>query len=185
MSDHSVKRLKNQLDLVEKQTDELIGILKEKKQVQTKGVQLISYFSYSVNIMYDGGEHLLLGNFTIQNLGSEDITNPYICIKLPENGLFQLNGKIVNPEHKNKAQVDGWERFTEEGESQDYWLRPIKHQRITPEENLVFSNFQIKWQPEASYQAAVLAYVYSDQTPKGIPALNSINISGQLKGGSS
>ncbi|MGP4072098.1 hypothetical protein ACTWQB_06050 [Piscibacillus sp. B03] len=173
MSHPTIERLSNHLKSIEHQKDQLKSLLKA-----NSNPSIISYFAYSINYSHQGSNNLIIGHFIIHNLGTKELKNPYLCLQLPESGVFQLTGKIVSTKQKQKVQVGAWERFTEEGPSTTYWLRPVNQNKLAPGDKVTFSNFQIKWQSAEPYKGAILAYVYTDDMPDGLPALNSISVSG-------
>ena len=73
-------------------------------------VNIISYFTYSLNISHDPEqESLCLGSYHVHNIGNHPITNPYICIKIPEESPFYFSGRYVYADFKQslKVPVDG------------------------------------------------------------------------------
>ncbi|WP_240468598.1 hypothetical protein [Gracilibacillus sp. YIM 98692] len=161
--------------------------LKEMKSLVTeikasKKFQVISYFTYSLNISHEPGrENFCLGSYHIQNIGGEPLTNPYICIKVSSDSVFDFSGKYL---YKNSRQTvrltNAWERLNEPTDKEEFWLKPNDKRTLEPSETVTFPNFQIKWLPEASYSGSIQGFTYGDEITQGINALNQININGKV-----
>ena len=72
------------------------------KLIIPDSVNIISYFTSSFNISYNPDEEsLCLGSYHIRNIGNQPITNPYLCIKLPEDSPFSSQeGMFMNISHQ-------------------------------------------------------------------------------------
>ena len=113
--------------------------------------------------------------------GIEPITNPYICIKLPEQSPFSFSGKYVYDNFKRTLKTPGgWQRINEKENKEEYWLKPLGKQSIEPNETLSFSDFQVKWMPTQSYAGSIMGFTYSDELKDGIAVLNPINLNGSV-----
>lgn len=145
-------------------------------------VSLISYFTSSFNISYDSEqESLCLGSYHIRNIGSEPVTNPYVCIQLPKDSPFYFSGRYVHenftPNLKTQGQYQ-WERFNDKSSTEEYWLRPVGKTIIEQNETISFTNFQIKWSHNLSYSGTIMGFTYCDQLTDGAAVLNPINLNG-------
>ncbi|GAA0454231.1 hypothetical protein [Alkalibacillus silvisoli] len=154
-------------------------------QTVKKEHDVLSYFTFSLSMDDLGGEHLAIGSYHIQNIGSKPIKAPYICFKFSDDHPFEFFGKYVsarsdsNSNNQIRRQTQGeWERIHHSEQNNEIWLKPSQEVTIQPDEQLSFSNFQLKWQGDRSYQATMLGFTYSDQMPSGTPAINQFNISG-------
>lgn len=146
-------------------------------------LNIISYFTYSLNISHEPEpESLCLGSFHVRNMGSQAITNPYVCIKVSKESPFSFSGKYVYDNFKQSLKVaDGWERTNEKTDKEEFWLKPLGKASIEPNETISFSNFQITWSPKESYAGSITAITYSDQLKDGIAAINPINLNGTVQ----
>lgn len=145
-----------------------------------KKLQVISYFTYSLNITHDKEkENFSLGSFHIQNLGDLPLTNPYICIKVSPEAPFEFSGKYVyRNANQRMGMADAWERINDAMDKEEYWLKPANKQTLEPQETLSFSNFQVKWIPNSSYSGSIMGFIYGDELKDGLSSLNQLNISG-------
>lgn len=145
-------------------------------------INIISYFTYSLNISHDPEqESLCLGSYHVHNIGSLPITNPYICIIIPEDSPFSFSGRYVYENFKQSLKSAGeWERINEKTNTEEFWLRPLGKASIEANETISFSNFQIKWSPTTSYAGSIMGFTYSNQLEDGIAVINPINLSGAL-----
>ena len=72
-------------------------------------INIISYFTYSLNISHDPEqESLCLGSYHVHNMGSQPITNPYICIKVPKESPFSFSGRYVYENFKQSLKSCRW-----------------------------------------------------------------------------
>lgn len=142
--------------------------------------QLISYFTYSLNLSHGmNGENFCLGSYHIRNIGYKTITNPYICIHLPKDSPFSFTGKYVYPDKLQRLKNPNmWERMNDRENLEQFWLKPLEHQSIRPNETITFSNFQIKWTPTERYTGSIMGFTYSEAHQEGLAAINAINLSG-------
>ena len=145
-------------------------------------INVISYFTYSLNISHDPEqESLCLGSYHIHNTGNHPITNPYICIKIPEESPFSFSGRYVYEDFKQSLKnASEWERINEKTNTEEFWLKPLGNASIEPNETISFSNFQIKWSPTKSYAGSIMGFTYSDQSKDGIIVINPINLNGTI-----
>ncbi|WP_394184815.1 hypothetical protein [Metabacillus halosaccharovorans] len=173
-----IKKIKHHEDQTELYLIEIKKLLSNTQHVP----HMISYFTYSINISHNiSTESMIIGTFHIRNIGKNDITHPYICIKLSPDAPIHFSGKYVNKKNSLSSNPNGaWERINEQTNKNEYWLKPIGTVTIGPSETITFSNFQIKWKPEKSYNASVSGFSYCDEIQNGIPAVNQIYISGSF-----
>lgn len=145
-------------------------------------LNILSYFTYSLNISHDPEqESLCLGSYHVHNIGNHSITNPYICIKVPEESPFSFSGRYVYDNFKQSLKSAGeWERINEKTNTVEFWLRPLGKASIEPNETISFSNFQIKWSPTKSYSGSIMGYTYSNQLEDGVAVINPINLNGTI-----
>ncbi|GEN45544.1 hypothetical protein [Alkalibacillus haloalkaliphilus] len=166
------------------QRSEYVNQIKQKIEQSTKkDYDVLSYFTFSLNMDEEGGEHLALCSYLIMNMGSQPITGPYICFKFSDEHPFEFFGKYVNSDSNGnnevRRQAQGeWERIHHSELKNEIWLKPSHEVTIQPGEQLSFPNFQLKWQGDLPYQATMLGFTYSDQKPSGTPAINQFNITG-------
>jgi hypothetical protein len=174
------QKIKQMDQIVTSNIDELKNIITDIKIKHD--VNVISYFTYSLDISHNKEqENLLIGTYHIRNLGNKPITNPYICIKLPQNSPFTFSGKIINNKNKILMSAPGaWERINDEASSQEFWLKPITVQLLPPSEGITFQNFQLKWIALDSYSGNIMGFTYCDEFKDGKPAINQISISGNI-----
>jgi len=147
-----------------------------------KDFQVISYFTYSLNISHEQGrENFILGSYHIQNLGGIPLSNPFICIKVSEDSPFDFSGKYLNKDTMQKMNLpNAWERMNDAQDKQEFWLKPASISKLEPKEILSFSNFQVKWTPESSYAGSIMGFTYGDEMENGMNAFNQINIGGSI-----
>ncbi len=160
--------------------NEIKSLVTEVKSI--KDFQIISYFTYSLNIFHgQGNENYSLGSYHIKNIGGKPLTNPYICIKLSSDSPFEFSGKYFYKDSKQKMRLaNAWERINDPLDKQEFWLKPTEKQVLNPSETLSFSNFQVKWLPESSYGSSIMGFTYGVEIKDGISSLNQINISGTI-----
>ncbi len=177
-----INRVEEKINELKKQTNFYVHEIKQMVGELTisDSVNVISYFTSSFNISYDPiQESLCLGSYHIRNIGNQPITNPYLCIKLPEDSPFSFSGRYVY-EHfaPNLKGNSSWERINDQSSKEEFWLRPIGKTTIEPNETLSFSNFQIKWSHNLSYSGSIMGFTYCDQLEDGVAVLNPINLNG-------
>ncbi|MDQ0350208.1 hypothetical protein J2R98_000011 [Alkalibacillus filiformis] len=172
------------IDEWRQQRSEYFKQIKQKIEQSTKkDYDVLSYFTFSLNMDEEGGEHLALGNYVIENIGSQPITGPYICFKFSDEHPFEFFGKYTssnsngNEQSRRQAQAE-WERIHHSEQKNEIWLKPSQEMTINPGEQLSFPNFQLKWRGDMPYKATMLGFTYSDQKPSGTPAINQFNITG-------
>ncbi|SDN10385.1 hypothetical protein SAMN05216498_1480 [Tenuibacillus multivorans] len=183
------KRFQQKLSELNDQTHHYLSELRELISQMDfnsgQSLQTISYFTFSMNISHDlDMENLILGTYHIHNLSEQNISNPYICIKLSSGTPFMFSGKYIYPDSQKQIRTPGaWERMNDREDKEEYWLRPLDREIIEPNEMITFPNFQIKWSPDKSYSGSVMGFTYSDQFQDGMASLNQINLSGNVSSG--
>lgn len=160
--------------------DKIKNLIAEPNNFTQKNI--ISYFTYSLNISHDPEqESLCLGSYHVHNIGNHPITNPYICIKVPEESPFSFSGRYVYENFKQSLRSAGeWERINEKTNTEEFWLRPLGITSIEPNETISFPNFQIKWSPTKSYAGSIMGFTYSDLWKDGVAVINPINLNGTI-----
>lgn len=145
-------------------------------------MKVISYFTYSLNISHNTEQDsICLGSYHIYNLGTEAITNPYFCIRVPKESPFSFSGQYVYEHLRQSMKNTGeWERINDENNQEEFRLKPLAQKEIKPNETLSFPNFQIKWSHAESYAGSITAITYCDQLKEGIAVINPININGTI-----
>ena len=74
----------------------------------------------------------------------EPITNPYVCIKIPEQSPFSFSGKYVYENFKQTLKTPGgWQRINEKENKEEYWLKPLGKESIEPNELVFFQIFRL------------------------------------------
>ncbi|MFE6170461.1 hypothetical protein ACFVP8_21690 [Viridibacillus arvi] len=173
--EEKINELKKQTNFYVHEIKKMVG-----KLVIPDSVNVISYFTSSFNISYNPDEeNLCLGSYHIRNIGNQPITNPYLCIKLPEDSPFSFSGKYVYEHFAPKLKGNSsWERINDQSSKVEFWLRPIGKTTLEPNETLSFPNFQIKWGHNLSYSGSIIGFTYCDQLEDGVVVLNPINLNG-------
>lgn len=156
--------------------------IKEALSSRMHRLDCIAYFTYALHLAHDAtDESFCLGSFHIQNTGNQPLTNPFIHITLSPEAPFSLHGKFVSTQTTLSTRLTGgWERMNDRANRFEFHLRPIDKPSIQPGETLLFSNFQLNWQPSNSYFGSMTGTLFCDQHPDGVAALNSININGTV-----
>lgn len=174
-------QLEEKILLLQNQTKSYVQEIKElvEKLPTYKNINVISYFTSTFNISHNlEQESLCLGSYHVYNIGNEPLINPYICIRLPENSTFSFSGRYVHERFKpTSAGSNEWVRTMNTTNKNEFWLKPISKTTVEPNEVLSFSNFQIKWSPNKSYEGSISGFTFCDQLQDGISVLNPINLS--------
>lgn len=158
----------------------------EKKPSVTKAQAL---FTYSILLPEPTEEEtLVIGDFVIQNLGTEALQNLMICIRIHPKTAAELSGKIAtyslshnDPKVLTESAAEwtftyeNWrERIKHDGE---YWIRPIHRQKLLPNEEIRLANVHIRIKKIDGAPSTVIdGFVYCNELPNGISSLNSIII---------
>ena len=173
--EEKINELKKQTDFYVHEIKQMVG-----KLIIPDSVNVMSYFTSSFNISNNPDEeNLFLGSYHILNVGNQPITNPYLCIKLPEDSPFSFSGKYVYEHFAPKLKGNSsWERIKDQSSKVEFWLRPIGKTTLEPNETLSFPNFQIKWGHNLSYSGSIIGFTYCDQLEDGVVVLNPINLNG-------
>ncbi|MFJ7669159.1 hypothetical protein ACIQXI_18970 [Lysinibacillus sp. NPDC097195] len=173
--EEKIKDLKEQSTFYVREIKKLVEALDFQKTVS-----VVSYFTTSFNISYDSEqESLCLGSYHIRNIGNQPVTNPYLCIKLPEDSPFSFSGRYVYEHFSQSLKTAGsWERIHDTSDNTEFWLKPIGKTTIEPNETISFTNFQIKWSHNLSYAGTITGFTYCDELQEGVLVLNPINLNG-------
>ncbi|SER76363.1 hypothetical protein SAMN04487944_109168 [Gracilibacillus ureilyticus] len=155
--------------------------IRELVEGMKSSLQIVPYFTYSLQVSHHSHkENYILGTFHVQNVGHQAVNNPMICIKLTPPELFEFSGKYVYPDTKQPMQLaNAWERMNEAANKEEFWLRP-KKESIAPGETISFSNFQVKWLSDTTYNGSIQGFVYTDEMKEGLHAVNQIQINGTI-----
>ena len=184
MADQSGNDIEAKVAELQHQTKYYLAEIKNRLEEfeQPDKASLLSYFTHTIIISHDPNqESLCLGSYHITNIGNQSITNPYLCIRIPQELPFSFSGKYVYKNFKQALKSsDGWERINEKENSEEFWLKPLGKSTIKPNETISFSNFQIKWTPTKSYSGSIMGFTYSDEIKDGIAVINPINLSGSV-----
>ncbi|MBA2872149.1 hypothetical protein HNQ85_002439 [Anoxybacillus calidus] len=152
-------------------------------------VKLQSFFNYSLLLPGTSEDELLIfGDFTMDNIGTEPLHEPMICIRIKPIHAGKLSGKITTQplkttgenfllaEHSSTEWTfvhENWREIIKN--NGEYWLKPLYHSTLEPSELLQFHNFEIQARKTDDKHALVIeGYVYCKEFPKGIPSLNNI-----------
>ncbi|WP_111646425.1 hypothetical protein [Paranoxybacillus vitaminiphilus] len=162
--------------------------LQKEQQHSQPIIKLQSFFNYSFFFPETNEDDLLIfGNFMIDNIGTEPLHEPMICIRIKPIHAGKLSGKISTKQVKMEENFllsehsstewtfvhENWrESIKNNGE---YWLKPLHHSTLAPCKVLQFHNFEIRARKTDDENALVVeGYVYCKELPKGIPSLNNI-----------
>jgi hypothetical protein len=150
------------------------------------------YFDYQLLIPEsEESPYLILGNMLIKNTGNMDLLNPVICLQATPADGVQVKGRIIPPKMVDALGVQsadgnsatGWQYmeddwFQQAKERGEYWIRPIRHLRISPGETETFSNFQINIsKPEKGGTVMVQGVVFFNDKDLRFPSNNRVMIS--------
>ncbi|NBJ71655.1 MULTISPECIES: hypothetical protein [Clostridia] len=179
-----MKSIQTKLLHLQQMNDAYVRKLKSlAKELKPKQIQIISYFTYSLNLSHEeDGENFIIGSFHVKNIGIKPLHNPFICLKLKSEDIFDFSGKYFYQDTQQNMQLaDAWIRMNDKDNQEEFWLKPSSQQLLNPQETLTFQNFQLKWSPIISYNGSVTGFVYGDEIEDGVSALNQMSISGNVK----
>ncbi|MFC0296648.1 hypothetical protein [Geobacillus jurassicus] len=187
---HRLPEMENKISTIEKELQAVKQALKELKnssQQKHDEIQAISYFTYSLLLPKTTGyKGTVIGNFTIRNIGSIPLENPFICLRVTPKEHIALSAKLGDDvqydRRVNPVVMEAWQYMTEQAkqmveEKGEFWLKPIRVSRIEPGQNLSFSNFQFQihmGEEQTTYKME--GFFFCQQLPDGIRALNHIAI---------
>jgi hypothetical protein len=157
--------------------------VKEKKRIEVQ-----SWFNYTIMLPSndeDEQEVIIVGNYFIQNTGTETLNNPIICIRTNPPGDVRLGGKIGSLTHTG-LMIDGsnggsWEYINQDGKEKrtktgEYWLKPKDIQQLPPGDRITFAN-QLSFTLLQNQELIIVeGFCYFDELRKGIASLNKITI---------
>lgn len=148
-----------------------------------------TFFNYAIWLAEYALEEekvIIFGSFIIENNGKTPLHDLVVCIRLEPHHAGKLSGKIsISPEaHENTLYeaAEQWqfahEKWREKiRESGEYWIKPTSKKELLPNEQLIFSNFEISLQkPANTHSIIVEGFAYCHELPKGITANNRIII---------
>jgi hypothetical protein len=138
-----------------------------------------AFFNYSLILPEEKDEDVLvIGDFVIDNIGNTPLHETIVCIRLNPPEEAKLSGKIaINPWKNDESfntewtfASDDWrEKIKTNGE---YWIKPLQHTTLMPNEQLRFQNFEIR----TKQTVVVEGFVYCKEIPKGTSSMNNIII---------
>ncbi|OQM46640.1 hypothetical protein B6A27_05640 [Anoxybacillus sp. UARK-01] len=149
-----------------------------------------AFFAYSLLLPETSEEEIIvIGDFVIQNIGNEPLSNLIVCIRSSPKRAGELSGKIATKplpadSHASDAAnetmlewtfaYEDWKEKIKEGE---YWLKPTHMKKLMPNEELRFSHFEMRInQIEDIRSVVVNGFVYCNEIPRGLASLNHIII---------
>jgi hypothetical protein len=151
-------------------------------------IKLQSFFNYSFLLPETNEDELLLfGDFTLDNIGTEPLHEPMICIRIKPIRAGKLSGKITTKPLKTEENFllaepastewtfvhENWREIIKN--NGEYWLKPVHHSLLAPSQLLQFHHFEIRASKTTEESALVVeGYAYCKEFPKGIPSLNNI-----------
>ncbi|KAB7705986.1 hypothetical protein F9802_13045 [Bacillus aerolatus] len=123
-------------------------------------------------------KQMMVGSFSIKNNSNHPLTSPVILIKVKSDTAIDFSGKFAHAKQTGKNHNFSWERLEgeEEGAQMDFWLKPIRVEKISPGEVLTFKNFQIGFSLLESNNILIEGFAYFAEKKSGVSSLNTINI---------
>lgn len=175
-----LQTLKEKLTQLEKefnQTKQTVEQMMSVKANQSDNHSIYCYFTFSMILNYNSTNHLIMGNFYIQNISNKILHSPIILLKINTKTEFNFTGKYKSSNQDSKTYNFLWERLAVEDldPTTHYCFKPTKTDQIAPNEQLGFQSFQIVIPKDA--QISVEGFTYFNESNDGIPAINSIHIS--------
>lgn len=165
---------------------------KELRQSDIPDLRAEVYFDHQVVIpRSEDDSYLIVGNMYIKNIGNQNLSNPYICLRITPIDGIQLQGQIIPPnlvdtvgvQSFNGESATGW-RYLEEDwlnkakEKGEYWISPIQPLLIPPGEIEIFPNFQLSIpKKERNETFTMQGMVYFKDHNLQVPSNNRITLS--------
>ncbi|PLR80743.1 hypothetical protein CVD25_08405 [Bacillus canaveralius] len=181
MINELVNELESKINLMKGESEAFKAKVRELLSVKRSSAKrLLPFFSYSIILDNNAnGKHTIYGNFNIINHSPSPLYNPKFVLKIKSDHAFDFSGKYIMPTQHIKIENLQWKLVENknENEAMEYWFTPTGAEQIDPDQTLSFSNFQIRFQNEASGYINVEGHVYVRDINEGMPSLNSINIS--------
>lgn len=156
-------------------------VQEDKKQAVVKAQALFAYSTLLPETPEE--ETLVIGDFIIQNIGTEALQNLIVCLRVRPKLEAELSGKIAtySTRYDDPDSIEwifayeNWrERIKNDGE---YWIKPIHLNKLLPNEELRLANMHIRIKKTANAPSTVIdGFVYGNELPNGIASLNSIII---------
>jgi hypothetical protein len=163
---------------------------KQDKKSISSIVKLQAVFNYSLILPQTNDEEdiVIIGDFIVSNIGTEPLQDMIMCIRITPKETGKLSGKITTKPLKeenvfisNQSTIEwifvyeNWrEKIKNDGE---YWIKPAQKRTLMPNEELRFSNFDIRIEKTKKINSTVIdGFVYCKEIPNGVPSLNSIVI---------
>jgi hypothetical protein len=177
------KEYEKMVTLLEKRIDEDSNVSEsEVEHIEVKGLSLPAeeaqmqaevFFDYIVlPSEREESPYLVMGNLYIKNTGQENLYNPVICLKATPADGVKLQGQIIPANMvetlgmQSSEGAKGWrylqkDWFAEAMERGEYWIAPVQHFEIAPEEMQALDNFQLSiLKPEEPGTVTIEAFVY-------------------------
>jgi len=162
----------------------------EEKTNPSSVLKLQSFFTYSLIVPSDDDDDILvIGDFTITNIGTESLHETIVCLKIAPKESGRLNGKIATRPtstqdgmiHTESAATE-WMFFRQMWKEEirkkgEYWIKPVNVSELGPNEQLQFRNFEVRVLKQGDENSLIVdAFVYCKEIPHGTPAMNRIII---------
>lgn len=173
-------------DKLQQMNTKLIHYLNDIKHVLSLNIKnnssIIGYFTHSINIIHENNsENFILGNLKIHNVSSNKINNLIICLEVSFSCDYNFSGKYIveNTPPPEAPMANVW-MLTRHTSNQEhiYWFKLLQEQPLQPGESVTFSNFSIRWAPQNNYSGVVRGFIYCEEIPEGLAAVNPINLNG-------
>ncbi|OKO93526.1 hypothetical protein RA955_11430 [Geobacillus proteiniphilus] len=183
--------MENKIRAIEKELHVVKQALKEMKNLTQQDkhdeIRAICYFTYSLLLPKTAGHKgTVAANFTIRNMGSVPLDNPFICLRVTPKEHIALSAKLGDgiqyDQRINPLVMEPWNYMTAQAEQMaeekgEFWLKPVRVSKIEPGQNLSFSNFQFQidmGEQPTTYKME--GFFFCQQFPDGMRALNNIVI---------
>jgi hypothetical protein len=153
---------------------------------ETNRLQAEVYFDYSIHVSSSEKQtHLIIGNLSIKNTGTEDLYNPVILLRVSPPDSIKLRGQILPPQMTESLSIQssrgkrGWKYLEEDWfqkvhEQGEYWIGPINPIRIGSQE-VETLNFQLSvTKPAEGNQVMVEGFVFFQEKQIHFPSNNRI-----------
>lgn len=165
--------------------------IKREKTIQDEPIHAEIYLDYTIYTSTEENENntmIVTGDIFIKNIGTIDIKNPLICLKVDPVSNVTIGGQILPPEmaetmgvHSARG-INGWKYvdenwFEKAKERGEYWITPISEYIIPAGERAKINDLQfLISRPKGQKMVGVKCYMYVAEQNKNIPSFNSIKI---------
>ncbi|GIM47085.1 hypothetical protein DNHGIG_26340 [Collibacillus ludicampi] len=160
--------------------------VQDEYRLATNRLQAEVYFDYSIHVSASEKQpHLIIGNLSIKNTGTEDLYNPVIYLRVTPPESIKLRGQILPPQMTESLSIQsamgkrGWKYLEEDWfqkvhEQGEYWIGPIDPIRIGSQEVEIL-NFQLSvTKPAEGNQVMVEGFVFFQEKQIHFPSNNRI-----------